>query len=136
MANLKAMGIKTIVDLRAFHSDQKKLRGIDLDSERFRFKPWHAEDGDVIRFLKIAADTNNFPIFVHCQHGADRTGVMCAMYRITACGWTKNEAVKEMTAGGFGFHSIWKNLIRYVKKADVEEIKQAAGIKPVEPSKR
>ena len=45
-------------------------------------KPWHAEDEDVVAFLKIASNTNNLPVFVHCQRGADRTGMMCAMYRI------------------------------------------------------
>jgi len=128
MAELKAMGIKTVVDLRVFHSDQEKLGTTGLAYERFGVEPWHAEDADVIRFLKIATDTNNLPVFVHCEHGADRTGVMCAMYRVAVCGWTKDEAIAEMTRGGFGFHPEWQNLIHYVRHADIEKIKHDAGL--------
>ncbi len=127
-AQLKAMGVKTVINLRAFHSDKDKLAGTGLKGERFHTEPWHAETEDVVRFLKIVTDTNNLPIFVHCQRGADRTGVMCAMYRITVCGWTKEEAIKEMTKGGFEFNPAWKNLVEFVEKADVEEIKRQAGI--------
>ncbi len=128
MAELKNMGIKTVVNLRAFHSDDETLKDTGLEYERFYMKPWHGEDEDVIRFLKIVTATNRLPVFVHCQHGADRTGVMCAMYRLAVQGWSKDEAIREMTRGGYGFHPEWKNLVRYVESADVAEIKHRAGI--------
>jgi protein tyrosine/serine phosphatase len=128
MAELKAMEIKTVINLRAFHSDKDELAGTDLKAERLYVKTWHPKDEDVVRFLKIVTDTNSQPTFVHCQHGADRTGVMCAMYRIAVCGWTKQEAIAEMTKGGFGFHPVWKNLIRYVERANVEKLKKQAGL--------
>ena len=128
MAQLKAMGIKTVINLRAFHSDKDELSGSDLKPSRLHMKAWHGEDEDVIRFLRIVSNTNNLPAFVHCQHGADRTGMVCAMYRITVCGWTKQEAINEMTQGDFGFHGMWKNLVTYLKKVDVEAIKQQVGI--------
>jgi len=135
MAELKAMGIKTVINLRAFHSDKDELAkaGSDLKPGRLQMKAWHGEDEDVIRFLKIVSNTNNLPAFVHCQHGADRTGVMCAMYRITVCGWTRQEAINEMTQGDFGFHRMWKNLVTYLKRVDVEEIKRQVGI-PAKPT--
>jgi len=128
MAQLKAMGIRTVVNLRAFHSDKDELAGSDLKGERLATKPWHGEIEDVIRFLRIVTDTNNLPVFVHCQRGADRTGVMCAMYRIAVCGWSKDDAIHEMTQGGFGFYAGWKNLIRFVERADIADIKRRAGI--------
>ena len=81
---------------------------------------------DVIRFLEIVSDSNNTPVFVHCQYGADRTGVMCAIYRIAVQGWSKEDAIEEMTKGGFGFHSLWSNLAKYIEKLDIEEIRQKA----------
>jgi hypothetical protein len=54
---------------------------------------------------------------------------MCALYRIAVQGWRKEEAIKEMTQGGFGFHGIWHNLIRWINSLDVEGIKKRAGIK-------
>ena len=108
MAELKAMGIKTVLNLRSHHSDQHLISSGDLKLARLHMKPWRAEDDDVVTFLKVASDTNNLPVFVHCQRGADRTGMMCAMYRIVECGWTKEAAIKEMKEGGFHFNSGWQ----------------------------
>ena len=134
MKELKAMGIKTVVNLRGFHSDSDELSGTGLKQGRLHMEPWHVDDGDVVRFLKLATNTNNLPVFVHCQRGADRTGLMCAMYRITVCGWTKEEAIRELKDGGFGFNPAWKNIVRYLEKVDVEQVKKKAGF--VEPLNR
>jgi len=128
MARLKAMGVKTIINLRAFHSDEDKVAGTGLKSVRFETKPWHAEEEDVIGFLKVVADTNNLPAFVHCQRGADRTGMMCALYRVVVCGWTKPAAVAEMKSGGFDFNPAWRNLVRFIEKADVADLRRRAGL--------
>jgi protein tyrosine phosphatase (PTP) superfamily phosphohydrolase (DUF442 family) len=128
MKELKAMGIRTVINLRAFHSDKDKVESAGMKSVRFETKPWHAEEEDVIGFLKVVSDTNNLPAFVHCQRGADRTGMMCAMYRVAVCGWTKQEAIAEMKNGGFDFSPAWKNLVEFVEKADVEDIKRRAGL--------
>lgn len=128
IAELKARGIKTIIDLRESQSDHPTAVGTDLKVERIPMVPWSVNDGEVARFLKIVADTNNLPVFVHCERGADRTGMMCAMYRVAVCGWTKDEAIKEMTEGGFHFSQLWQNIIRYVHGANVEKLKHAASI--------
>ncbi len=124
MKGLKAMGIRTIINLRAFHSDRDKVAGTGLKSVRFETKPWHAEEEDVIGFLKVVTDTNNLPVFVHYERGADRTGMMCAMYRIIVCGWTKPEAIDEIKNGGFDFNPAWHDLVSFIEKADVADIKR------------
>jgi protein tyrosine/serine phosphatase len=128
MTRLKAMGVKTVVNLRAWHSDKDKETGTGLKSVRFEMDPWRGDTEEVIQFLKVVTDTNNLPAFVHCKRGADRTGMMCAMYRIAVCGWTKPEAIAEMKKGGFGFNPVWQNLVRFVDKADVADIKRRAGL--------
>ena len=128
MARLKAMGVKTVINLREWHSDHDKLAGTDLKSVRFKTEPWHGDEEDVVLFLKVVTDTNNLPVFVHCERGADRTGMMCAMYRVVACGWTKEAAIAEMKNGGFEFNPAWKNLVTFVEKADVEKLKREAGL--------
>lgn len=125
MKALKAMGIKTVVNLRSFHSDQTN---VGLKGIRVEMKPWHATEEEAVEFLKIVTNTNNLPVFVHCQRGADRTGTMCAMYRIAVCGWTKQDAIKEMKEGGFEFSPVWKNLVHFIETADVAKIKQRAGL--------
>jgi protein tyrosine phosphatase (PTP) superfamily phosphohydrolase (DUF442 family) len=128
MKQLQTLGIRTVINLRAFHSDRDKVAGTGLKSVRFETKPWRAEEEDVVGFLKVVADTNNLPAFVHCQRGADRTGMMCAMYRIVLCGWTKPEAIDEMKNGGFDFNPAWHDLVSFIENADIADIKRSAGL--------
>jgi len=128
MAHLKAMGIKTVINLRAWHSDKDKVAGTGLQSVRFETEPWHGDEEDVVRFLKVVTDTNNLPAFVHCERGADRTGMMCAMYRIVVCGWSKEQAIDEMKNGGFGFSPVWHDLVTFVERANVDKLKREAGL--------
>lgn len=53
---------------------------------------------------------------------------MCAVYRVAVEGWTTEEALREMTEGGFGFHEIWSNLLSWIKELDLDKIKRGAGI--------
>jgi len=129
MKQLEKFGIKTVINLRAFHSDRDELKDANLGSEHISAKPWHPEDEDVVRFLRIVTDKSRTPVFVHCRYGADRTGTMCAIYRIAVQGWSKDEAIEEMTKGNFGFHEIWDNLVEYIRGLDIEKIRQEAGIK-------
>jgi len=125
---LKIMGIKTIINLRSRHSDVPLMGTLVFSYEPIPAKAWDVDEEEIVRFLKIATDKNRTPVFVHCQHGSDRTGVMCAVYRMAVCGWSKDAAIEEMTTGGFGFHKVWKNLIFLVKNLDIEKIKRKAGL--------
>jgi protein tyrosine phosphatase (PTP) superfamily phosphohydrolase (DUF442 family) len=127
---LRKMGIKTVVCLRNFHSDKKLMGTNGLAYVAIPMNTWHAETKDVVKFIKVVTDTNMTPVFVHCQHGADRTGAMCAMYRIVVCGWSKEDALKEMQEGGFGFHEVWQNLLKFIDKIDVDKVKAETGLAP------
>jgi tyrosine-protein phosphatase SIW14 len=128
MKQLKELGIKTIINLRSIHSDRDLLDDTKLSYVHMNMTTRGPKDDDVVRFLKIVTDSNSTPVFVHCQHGSDRTGTMCAIYRIAIQGWSKDEAIAEMTQGDFGFHRIWMNLVDYIRKLDINEIKQSAGL--------
>ena len=52
------------------------------------------------------------------------TGFMCAVYRIAVCGWDKQAAIEEMVNGGFGFHPVWKNIIRSLEELDTGQIQE------------
>lgn len=128
MQNLRSLGIKTVVNLRSFHSDRDELGDTGLGYEHIHMQAWRAETEDAVRFLRIVTDPARTPVLVHCQHGADRTGLMCALYRIVVQGWSKEAAIAEMTDGGFGFHAIWQNLAGWIEQLDAEAIANAAGL--------
>lgn len=126
---LEKLGVKTIVCLRAKHSDKKIIGKANIANAPIPLNTWSVDEKDVARFLRIVSDKNLRPVFVHCRHGSDRTGAMCAAYRVVVDGWTKQQAIEEMTRGRFGFHSVWKNLPKLIENLDVEKIKAAAGLK-------
>jgi len=125
---IEAMGIRTVVSLRSFHGNSRKLEGTGLDYERMTVKAYHPEDKEVIRFLQIVSDPSCTPVFVHCMEGSDRTGLMCAAYRVAIQGWAKEDAIEEMALGGFGHHKEFKNLRSYFRKLDMADIKRRAGL--------
>jgi protein tyrosine phosphatase (PTP) superfamily phosphohydrolase (DUF442 family) len=129
MQNLKDLGLKTIINLRSFHSDRDEIGDTVLAYEHIYMKPWHPEEKEAVRFLKMVTDPKRTPALVHCKHGADRTGTMIAVYRIAVQGWSKDEAIREMTQGGFGFHWTWSNLPTWIQNLNIDRIKRQAGIK-------
>lgn len=128
MKNLRKMGIETIINLRSFHSDRDEIGTTPLQYEHIYMKAWHPERKEAVRFLQIVTNPKRTPVLVHCQHGADRTGAMSALYRIAVQGWTKERAIREMTEGGFGYHDIWQNLPKWIEELDVQSIREEAGI--------
>jgi len=129
MKNLKSVGIESVINLRSFHSDQEKIGDTGLAYEHIYMKAWHSEEKEAIRFLQIVTNPRCIPVIVHCQHGSDRTGAMCALYRVAVQGWSREEAIEEMVQGGFGFHGVWDNLPQWINALDIEKIKKRAGIK-------
>ena len=65
------------------------------------------------RFFEIALDPARRPLFIHCSHGKDRTGMMTGLYRIEAQGWEPAAAVEEM--GFLGYHGWYHDLVNYVR---------------------
>jgi len=129
MRNIKQLGVNTIVNLRSFHSDRDEIGDTGLAYEHITMKAWHPERKEAVRFLQIVTDPKRTPVLVHCQHGADRTGTMVAIYRVAVQGWTKEEAIREMTEGGYGFHAIWTNLPAWIRDLDIDAVAEEAGLK-------
>jgi protein tyrosine/serine phosphatase len=121
-AELKKMGIKTIVSLRSFNSDRDLLEGTGLRYIRISAKAWHPEEEDVVKFLKIVLNPANQPVFVHCQHGADRTGMMVGIYRMTQQKWAAEKVVQEMD--NFGRHPIFTDIVEYLNTFDWTKVQQ------------
>ena len=127
---LKKLGVRTVVNLKESNDDQAQLTELGLAYEPIPMTAFRVKDDEVVRFLHIVGNSGNAPIFVHCQRGADRTGLMCAMYRIAIQGWTKDEAIAEMTQGGFRFNHGYQNVVNYIHDVDIDQIKQRASPAP------
>ena len=114
---LAEMGISIVVDLR-IRGREGERQEVTKFGMRFVALPWncfHPEDTDIARFLKLLHDNRGKKVFVHCQTGDDRTGMIIAAYRIAEEGWTAKEAMKEMEAYGFtsSHHLICPGLAAY-----------------------
>jgi tyrosine-protein phosphatase SIW14 len=110
LERLAQLGIKTIVDLRSAgdraRSEEREAHKLGLRYFNVPLK-WYGrpKDEQVERVLEIINRPENQPVFVHCGHGRDRTGLIVAVYRITHDGLTGTQAKSE--AKRFGMYW-WK----------------------------
>lgn len=122
------INIKTIIDLRLFHQDAIPVSASNLRIEQVSMYAGQIDakiiDEAVIKVMKIISDEKNGPFLIHCRYGADRTGLMSAMYRIIYQNWSKDMAIDEMINGGYGFHFMWTNIIDYIKNVDIDKLRK------------
>lgn len=124
LPRLRSLGIRTVVSLRAFHSDTRLLSDTGIDAVRVPMLTWSIDDDEVVRALRAIRNAEaDGPVLLHCQHGADRTGLVTAMYRMVVQGWPREAALDELLNGGFGYHSMWKNIPAYLETVDVDAIR-------------
>jgi protein tyrosine/serine phosphatase len=119
MKKLKEIGIHTIIDLRIekINREEKKI------AEEMGFIWVHIPLGreaptvkQVKTFLEILAKAEKEPVYVHCQHGADRAGAMIGIYRMRVQGWDFEKTWTEMRKYGFKLHlTELKEAVRYGK---------------------
>ena len=107
LEKLKSMGIKTIIDLRASKLEVepeaatvKRMGFTTINLPMTSQAPTKQEIDTFIATVENAEKTNS-PVFVHCAHGADRTGCMIGIWRVTHDGWTYDKAYEEMRKYNF-----------------------------------
>jgi protein tyrosine/serine phosphatase len=124
----KVYGVRTVVSLRAFHSDEPLTKGLALRLYDFPMHTWHIEREDVVGALRaLRLSMQQGPTLLHCEHGADRTGLVTALYRVLYEGWSKDAALDEMQNGDFGFHDVWINIPQFIRDIDIAQLKQDVG---------
>src|SRR5262249_39376969 len=106
--NLAAVqGLRAVVSLRAFNADEPLARGLDLRLARFPIHTWDIKHAPVVAALRaVRVASREASVLLHCQHGADRTGLVTALYRVLYQGWSKEDALDEMLHGNFGYHAV------------------------------
>jgi protein tyrosine/serine phosphatase len=124
MAALEELGMRSILNLREYHSDEDDARGTGLELYHVPVNAGEIDDGFVLAALRAIAQAEK-PILIHCWHGSDRTGVVAAMYRMVFQNWPREQAIDEFVNGGFGYHaSFYPNIERYLKRVDIEAIRR------------
>lgn len=110
-AELKKMGIATVIDLRDDDDKASEEKGlVERLGMRFINKPlsgWTRPNTDEIdAILKEVNASENQPVFVHCKRGKDRTGTVIAIYRMVHDRWTAKQANDEAEKYGIGWWEI------------------------------
>jgi protein tyrosine/serine phosphatase len=120
LAELKKLGITTVVDLRGEDPEKIVWERQQADSLGMRFVPipvsgWSSPTNEqVVQFLSLFRDDPNQKVFVHCRFGDDRTGMFVATYRMAIERWPSEQALKEMYF--FGFNGFWHpSMISFIR---------------------
>src|SRR5262249_54366466 len=122
---LAGIGVKSVIDLtRDGRTDEQGL--VEHAGMKFYRIPLttseRPSEAAIAQFLSIVNNPANQPVFVHCQGGRHRTGVMTAVYRMTNDGWDPNHAYEEMRQfhfEGFPAHPVLKQFVfDYYTKLD------------------
>jgi tyrosine-protein phosphatase SIW14 len=103
---LAALGVKTVVCLRwspkLIAAERAAVESVGMKFVSIPLNYWNTPTPKIIdEFFDLIHDAKNRPVFLHCLHGADRTGLMVAMYRITHEEWDFKRAYADMKAHGF-----------------------------------
>jgi protein tyrosine phosphatase (PTP) superfamily phosphohydrolase (DUF442 family) len=105
---LKDLGITLVVDFHntgsGMEHEKQIVQGLGM---RYISLPASVISGptdeQIAEFLKIVVSNPNDKVFVHCNLGADRTGVAVAAFRMTQQQWNVDQAFTEMHK--FHFHT-------------------------------
>ena len=104
MQQLKVLGIKSIINLRMMNDVWKGEKGaatsVSMVYTNIPFAPLSAPTDAQIATVLAAIDAMPKPVFVHCQYGIDRTGLVIACYRIQHDHWPNSKALKEALVHG------------------------------------
>jgi protein tyrosine/serine phosphatase len=119
-AQLKKMGIDTVVRFNSEGHEDMAAEKTQVESLGMRFVglPWSTSGEpshqQVVTLLALLRANHDGKTFVHCRVGADRTGVMVALYRLAFSHWNTAQALEEMRA--FHYHRLFlPHLQRYVE---------------------
>lgn len=122
-ATLKAMGVKTVIDMRTTANEKKEVEAAGMNAVAVPIEM--SRDGlkeKVDKVVALMADPANQPVYLHCRHGQDRTGIVVAAFRMKQQGWSLADAEAEMQA--FGFNNIWINFKKFIRRYGAELAKK------------
>jgi protein tyrosine phosphatase (PTP) superfamily phosphohydrolase (DUF442 family) len=115
---MEAMGLKTVINLRHNHDDLPLLKDTKLKYLQIPSLAFHPTTDNLVAFLKVMENPENWPVFIHCAQGRDRTGYNAASYRMFTQKWGTTDSILEMNA--FRFNKIWVGNPGFLKDLNME----------------
>ena len=112
IAELKALGIKTVVDMgngvEGSKDERTWVEGAGMKYVNIHLHNWlKSKPEDIDAILNEVESADNQPVFLHCKRGKDRTGTVMAIYRMRNDGWQPKQALEEAENYGMGFWQFW-----------------------------
>ena len=123
-AELKIIGISEVLNLRYLRSDKRYAKTTDLTVHHVKMLAGKSDFDKLVKTLRIIKNRNG-AIVIHCKHGADRTGLVLALYRIVFQDWNKQDAIDELENGNYNFHPVYGNIPEFIRNMDAELLKSA-----------
>ena len=124
---LEGLGIRTVISLRQTVNDVPLAAGSGLLLVRVPMKSRYVSENHGARIVRamqaLRQGLQVGPVLVHCHHGADRTGAIVGLWRMLYQGWSRQQALDELIAGGYGYHPMWANIPRYLRKVDLDDLR-------------
>lgn len=97
--SLQRLGVKTIIDLRlgseVWAGEAIKARASGILYTNIPMSGVERPTGEQVAAVISIIESFPAPVFIHCRHGADRTGTIIACYRIKHDKWTSQAALLE-----------------------------------------
>ena len=124
-ASAEALGIKTVLNIQLLAQDEALAQSepTSLHLVHIPMTPIYFPEDQVSQALKTIKNGPH-PVLVHCRHGADRTGLIVALYRIIFQNWTREAAKDELVNGGFGYHEAFENILTAIDEANIDRLRE------------
>jgi len=117
--SLQRLGVKTIINLR-METDCWKEESANALSHGILYtnvplRGMGRPSDEQVKTVLGLIDSLPGPVFIHCQHGCDRTGTIVACYRMKHDQWTLEKALAE--ANHYGLSIFERGMKKFIQNS-------------------
>ena len=111
---VREAGIKTIINLRGTHQEDEWYRdevaisqALTVTYENLALSANHEPDDATLKRLILMMQSAQRPLLIHCEAGADRSGLTSALYRLVIIGDPADIASRQLSLRYGHFPWLW-----------------------------
>src|SRR5690606_31058092 len=114
MQALQSAGVRTVLNLRQWHSDSDEAQGTSLILYHVSMNTVAFTQDDIVEALRILHRSVK-PVLVHCWHGSDRTGLIIALYEMVFDHASRADVLAQLRRPEYGYHeNFYPRIARYI----------------------